>query len=280
MIGGTSTTSTLTLKTTTGVGTTNADMIFVVGNNGATEAMRILNSGNVGIGDGTPAVKFTVQKTAEQARFMYDVNNYLSISVGSTGTATLNATGSLNAVVSGVLAVYQGAAGALPSGLHVEFSSGSATNLDQTYYNRNTTLYLNVTHNALSYDWGISGVGNKMTLAGGLTLGAPTGGAKGDGTLNATAVYDDNVILTDWVYDLAYDGRSEQLIPDGGRLYHLMETEETTRRERRLPWMPTRQAFESERSLGGMVSRLWFGQEQQQLYIQELAQRIVTLEAR
>lgn len=46
--GGTSTTSTLTLKTTTGIGTTNADMIFQVGNNGATEAMRILNSDSVG----------------------------------------------------------------------------------------------------------------------------------------------------------------------------------------------------------------------------------------
>jgi hypothetical protein len=50
LIGGTSTTSSLTYKTTTGVGTTGADHIFLVGNNGATEAMRILNNANVGIG--------------------------------------------------------------------------------------------------------------------------------------------------------------------------------------------------------------------------------------
>jgi hypothetical protein len=54
VIGGTSTTSTLTYKTTTGVGTTGADHIFQVGNNGATEAMRILNNGRVGIGVAAP----------------------------------------------------------------------------------------------------------------------------------------------------------------------------------------------------------------------------------
>lgn len=45
IIGGTSTTSTLTYKTTTGVGATGADHIFQVGNNGGTEAMRISNAG-------------------------------------------------------------------------------------------------------------------------------------------------------------------------------------------------------------------------------------------
>ena len=51
VIGGSGTTSTLTLRSTSGVGTTGADIIYQVGNNGATEAMRILNSGNVGIGN-------------------------------------------------------------------------------------------------------------------------------------------------------------------------------------------------------------------------------------
>ena len=45
IIGGTATTSDLTLQTTSGVGATGADMHFLVGNNGATEAMTILNSG-------------------------------------------------------------------------------------------------------------------------------------------------------------------------------------------------------------------------------------------
>lgn len=55
VIGGTGTTSTLTLRSTSGVGTTGADIIFQAGNNGATEVMRLQNSGNVGIGTSSPA---------------------------------------------------------------------------------------------------------------------------------------------------------------------------------------------------------------------------------
>lgn len=54
IIGGTGTTSSLIYKTTTGIGTTGADHIFQVGNSGATEAMRILNSGYMGIGTNAP----------------------------------------------------------------------------------------------------------------------------------------------------------------------------------------------------------------------------------
>lgn len=60
IIGGTATTSTLTYKTTTGAGAAGADHVFQVGNNGATEAMRILNNANVGIGTATPAYKLDV----------------------------------------------------------------------------------------------------------------------------------------------------------------------------------------------------------------------------
>ena len=47
LFGGTSTTADLTFQTTTGIGATGADMHFLVGNNGATEAMTIFNSGQV-----------------------------------------------------------------------------------------------------------------------------------------------------------------------------------------------------------------------------------------
>lgn len=50
VVGGGSTTSSLTLKATTGVGTTNSDINFLVGNNGNNNALRILNAGLVGIG--------------------------------------------------------------------------------------------------------------------------------------------------------------------------------------------------------------------------------------
>lgn len=60
LIGGSTTTSDLYLQTTTGVGTTGADMHFLVGNNGDTEAMTILNSADVGIGTNTPNNKIQV----------------------------------------------------------------------------------------------------------------------------------------------------------------------------------------------------------------------------
>lgn len=55
VIGGSATTSALRLRATTGAGASGADIIFEVGNNGATEAMRILNGGNFGVGTATPS---------------------------------------------------------------------------------------------------------------------------------------------------------------------------------------------------------------------------------
>src|SRR5258706_3764205 len=59
VIGGGAATSTLSLQSTSGVGTTDA-IIFGVGNNGATEAMRIIDSGLVGIGATVPGQKLTI----------------------------------------------------------------------------------------------------------------------------------------------------------------------------------------------------------------------------
>ena len=64
LIGGDTTTSTLTYRTTTAVGITGARHIFQVGNNGATEAMTILNNANVGIGINNPSKKVDIFTTA------------------------------------------------------------------------------------------------------------------------------------------------------------------------------------------------------------------------
>lgn len=64
IIGGTSTTADLTLQTTSGIGATGADMHFLVGNNGATEAMTILNNGNVGVNTIAPDFKLDVALAA------------------------------------------------------------------------------------------------------------------------------------------------------------------------------------------------------------------------
>lgn len=70
IIGGTGTTSDLTLQTTSGVGTTGADFHLLVGNNGGAEALTVLNNGNVGIGATSPAVKLQVGNGTAQVTTM------------------------------------------------------------------------------------------------------------------------------------------------------------------------------------------------------------------
>ena len=60
IIGGTTASSTLTLQSTSGVGTSDA-ISFKVGNNGATTAMTINTSGQVGIGTTSPSTQLYVQ---------------------------------------------------------------------------------------------------------------------------------------------------------------------------------------------------------------------------
>jgi len=59
VVGGSTATSTLELRSTTGVGTTSS-IKFTVGSNGGTEAMRIINNGNVGIGTSNPGAKLEI----------------------------------------------------------------------------------------------------------------------------------------------------------------------------------------------------------------------------
>ena len=71
IIGGADTISTLTYKTTTGVGKTGARHIFLVGNNGATEAMTILNNGFMGIGTTSPSYTLDVSSDIRADNIIY-----------------------------------------------------------------------------------------------------------------------------------------------------------------------------------------------------------------
>lgn len=59
-----------------------------------------------------------------------------------------------------------------------------------------------------AYGAGVLKVGNsgKLTVANGVQIGSPTGGDKGFGAINAQAVYDDNALLSCYVFDQALDG--------------------------------------------------------------------------
>lgn len=57
------------------------------------ERLRIATSGDIGIGVSAPSAKLHVLATTEQTRTGYDASNYLSTTIGSTGSATLNLVG-------------------------------------------------------------------------------------------------------------------------------------------------------------------------------------------
>lgn len=99
IIGGVGATSTLTHRTTTGAGAAGADMIFQVGNNGATEAARILNSGNVGIGTSAPATLLQLNAAAAPTIRLSEggsTTSYAQVTsaFGNLGLNSLAATGS------------------------------------------------------------------------------------------------------------------------------------------------------------------------------------------
>ena len=62
------------------------------------------------------------------------------------------------------------------------------------------------------------------------------------------------------------------------KVWSLHEVRQSTSTEHRLPWMPAKDEWDTERNLGGMITRLWEGQELQQLYIDELERRIAQIE--
>lgn len=88
LIGGSGTTQTLIYKTTTGTGASGADHIWQVGANGATEAMRILNSGFVGIGTTSPSVVLEVRSptSGDQLRIGTNDNASFYYKIGRDGS--------------------------------------------------------------------------------------------------------------------------------------------------------------------------------------------------
>ncbi len=127
-------------------------------------------------------------------------------------------------------------------------------------------------------------VGNYITANEGLMVGSATwattpGNFRGPGTLNAQrSVYSDNTLLTDYVFDLYYDGQAKPEDAKGASNYvrvPLKELPNYVERERRLPNVDGREAWQRNgpASLDQLTNQLWIAVEDQALYIQELNQR-------
>jgi len=106
-------------------------------------------------------------------------------------------------------------------------------------------------------------------VGGGILVGSPTGGDKGAGTINAVAVYDDNVLLTDFVFEKDY----EVLSIDGMEAFYS--------KYKHLPTISGRKEWEKGKfSLGRIVNEIWETVEVQAIYIAQLNRRIRELECR
>lgn len=228
------------------------------------DAARIGTQWNVAT-DATRSSKVVVQ-TVDNAGALAQVAQF----AGEQGGGTVFGSGTYNLVNSVIRPIVVGSS---------QSFFGAVVNNKAVYMgNDGTTMKID------AYDYGgsvalniyLGGNGGHVLIPDGLVVGSPTGGHKGSGTVNATAIYDDNVLLTDWIFS----GEKPDKLAPYKRLFGLDETLRVTQTEHRLPWMPLANEFERERNVGGMVTRLWQGQEQQQLYIFELERRIRDLEKR
>ncbi len=122
-----------------------------------------------------------------------------------------------------------------------------------------------------------------LSYSGGLVIGTPTGGYKGPGTINAKAVYDDNVFLTDYVFDKYYDGKlkSEDSTKHSGfKMLTIDEMALFAKTERHLPTIQGRDEWNKKGSfsLGELSQQLWETVEVQALYITQLNEKMTALE--
>lgn len=106
-----------------------------------------------------------------------------------------------------------------------------------------------------------------VEIDGGVEVGSPTGGNKGNGTINAEAVYDDNSLLSDFVFEDDY-----KLVPiDSLEIY--------CKENKSLPTMISEAEWKKEKPpLGVLVNQLWETVEAQTLYIIELNRRLKEIE--
>lgn len=136
----------------------------------------------------------------------------------------------------------------------------------------------------------VAGTMNPTFVMGqGFVVGSPTGGDKGIGTINATACYDDNVLLTDYVFD-SYLGNldvvyGDERIQDLADMFDARATNvdyysNFWRVNNHLMGMPSNEMFFKDRpSTGVMIQRLWETVEVQAIHIHELNERLKVQEA-
>lgn len=126
----------------------------------------------------------------------------------------------------------------------------------------------------------------RMKVEQGVQVGSPTGGDKGVGNINAKAVYDDNVLLTDLVLDLAVDGTWDKQAYAKHPLNDALSNdwldpstyEALWRKNRHLPGMISWLDEANRPSMGEIITRLTGTVEILSVHIAKLNERLAVLE--
>jgi hypothetical protein len=100
--------------------------------------------------------------------------------------------------------------------------------------------------------------------------------------IQATAVYDDGVLLTDWLFDLYYDGHTPEPVEEGYQLLNINETRRFAETNRHLPTIDGREEWEKTGrfSIGKLVTQLWETVETQATHIWELSDWVASHDTR
>lgn len=134
-----------------------------------------------------------------------------------------------------------------------------------------------------------TGVGSYLKFNYGVVVGSPIlfygADFNGPGTLTAIGVYDDNTMISDFVFDEYYDGeiRPEDLKGrDHYKRYTIDEMADFVEEYRHLPTIEGRSAWKQNGgfSLGELLTQLWVTAENQAIYISELNADLKVVEKR
>ena len=181
VLGGTGTTQTLTFQTTSGVGTTGADMIFLVGNNGATEALKINNAGAISTSFNVSCnnlLASTLVRCGSTSAF--NINGRLNLSASADGIASItNNAGTAN---TGVLNV-----GGLRLNLVTKTANYTTTAVD--HYILCSTNSFTITLSASNATAGQEYIIKNITSGTTITINTSSGNIDGSSSKTITTQY-------------------------------------------------------------------------------------------
>ncbi len=132
----------------------------------------------------------------------------------------------------------------------------------------------------------VTGVSDYLLFEEGVVIGNPVMPAPyvhhGPGTVTAEGIYDENILISDYVFDQYFDGRMRpgDLEQHAAYTYRSMDEMEAFMREHRhLPTIKGRAEWEKKRfSTGELATQLWVTMETHALYLKELHERTLTAE--